>query len=197
MIGILGGMGSGKSTVAHCFARLGCEVIDADVIAHDVLRESDIVAKIVGKLGIDTLDPEGQIDRTKLAHRVFSRPYGLFFLNQLIHPRVLQRCQGRINALRANPDIRSIVLDMPLLLEVGWDKRCDFLVFVDCDEQKKRQRIKKNGKIDAEQIKKREKFQISLDKKKQKAHYVINNNSDESELIEQVAKIFSIITGKG
>jgi dephospho-CoA kinase len=81
------------------------------------------------------------------------------------------------------------------LLEVGWEKKCDFLVFVDCGEEKRRRRIEKNAKIDIEQLKIRENFQISLDKKKEKAHYTVNNNSDKSDMAEQVAQIFSSMTG--
>jgi dephospho-CoA kinase len=194
VIGILGGIGSGKSTVARCFGRLGCEVIDADSIAHELLFESGIIRSLLDKFGPEILNLQGHIDRSKLAARIFDHPDETAFLNHLIHPRLLQRCQDRINVLHSNPDIRGIVLDMPLLMEVGWDKRCDFLVFVECDGEKRRQRIQENKQLDVEQIKKRENFQISLDKKRQKAHYRVNNNSDESDMAEQVAQIFLNIT---
>jgi len=119
----------------------------------------------------------------------------LDFLNGLVHPRVLGRTEAVIKAYQTDSEICGIVLDMPLLVEVGWEKKCDFLVFVDCSEDKRRHRIKKNAEIDVNQLKKRENFQISLDKKKQKAHYVVNNNSDKSDMAEQIAQIFSSITG--
>lgn len=195
IIGILGGIGSGKSTVARCFERLGCAVIDADAAAHQILKNREVISIIRDKFGPEILDIMGNIDHAKLAGRVFDRPEELDFLNKLIHPRVFQQYQDKITTLTANPDVRGIVLDMPLLMEVGWDKRCDFLVFVECDDEKKSQRLKKNNKFDMEQVKKRENFQISLDKKRQKAHYRVNNNSDESDVAEQVAQIFSNITG--
>ncbi len=195
IIGILGGIGCGKSTVAACFANFGCRVIDADAIAHEVLDESDILAKLTARWGTDAMDAAGLADRGWIGERVFGSQEELNFLNHLIHPRVLKRFEAVIKAYQTDSEICGIVLDMPLLLEVGWEKRCDFLVFVDCSEEKRRERIAKNAKIDIEQLKKRENFQISLDKKKQKAHYVVSNNSDKSDVAEQIAQIFSNMTG--
>ncbi|MDH4203280.1 MAG: dephospho-CoA kinase [Phycisphaerae bacterium] len=195
VIGILGGIGSGKSTVAGCFADLGCVVLDADVLAHDILDEPDVMLSLVNRWGPDVLDDMARVDRGKVAEKVFDSPEELDFLQRLVHPRVLQRCEAVILAFQGDPDVAGIVLDMPLLLEVGWEKKCDFLVFVDCCEEKRRRRIEKNGKFDIEQLKIRENLQISLDKKKEKAHYMINNNSDKSDMAEQVAQIFSSMTG--
>ena len=194
IIGILGGIGSGKSAVAGCFADLGCALIDADALAHEVLDDPDVLGAVVERWGSEVLDVAGRADRAKIAETVFDSPEALDFINGLIHPRVLERSAAMIEAYQADGDAAGIVLDMPLLLEVGWEKKCDFLVFVDCSEEKRAERIAKNGKIDIEQLKKRENFQISLDKKKEKAHYVINNNSDKSDMAEQVAQIFSSIT---
>ena len=195
IIGILGGIGSGKSTVAACFAGLGCAVIDADAIAHEVLEEPDVLERLTDRWGGNVLDAAGLVDRGRIAERVFDSPGELDFLNSLIHPRVLERTEDMIETYRAQPETTGIVLDMPLLLEVGWEKKCDFLVFVDCSEEKRRERIAENAKIDIEQLKKRENSQISLDIKRQKAHYGVCSNSDKSNMVEQIAQIFSNITG--
>jgi dephospho-CoA kinase len=195
IIGILGGIGSGKSTVAACFAELGCKVIDADAIAHEILDQADISEKLIDRWGTGVLDSNGMVNRDKLAGPVFGSEEALEFLNALVHPRVLERVEAMIKAHRIRSDISGIVLDIPLLMEVGWEKRCDFLIFVNCSEEKRRERIAKNAKIDIEQFKKRENFQISLDKKKEKAHYEVSNNSDKSDMAEQIAQIFSSITG--
>ena len=195
VIGILGGIGSGKSTVAACFADLGCAVVDADALAHEVLNEPKTIDAIVARFGPQALDTEGRIDRKALGRLVFDSPQGVAFSNQLIHPRVFEKCQTLIRNYRDDPKVSGIVLDMPLLAEVGWEKKCDFLVFVETSEQKRLARTQKNAKIDVNQLKKRENFQISLDKKRQYAHYKVNNNSDKSDLAEQVALIFSNITG--
>ena len=195
VIGIVGGIGSGKSTVAAGFVGLGCELIDADALAHEVLGEPAVLDMLTARWGDDILDTAGMADRGRIAERVFDWPGELEFLNGLIHPRVLERAAVMIDACLAETDVRGIVLDMPLLLEVGWEKKCDFLVFVDCSEGKRADRIAKNGKIDIKQLKKRENFQISLDNKREKAHYVLNNNSDKSDMAEQIAQIFSSMTG--
>lgn len=195
IIGIAGGIGSGKSTVAACFMRLGCAVIDADAIAHEVLGEPGVLDALVQRWGAGVLDAAGNADRAKIAERVFDSPAELNFLNSLVHPRVLELCEAAIKACRKDPGVAAIVLDMPLLFEVGWEKNCDFLVFVDCSDDKRCERTAKNGKIDVEQLKKRENFQISLDKKKQKAHHTLDNSSDKSNMAGQVAQIFSNMMG--
>lgn len=195
IIGLLGGIGSGKSTVAAAFRLAGGAVIDADAIAHSLLEREDVRAQLIDILGAGILNSNGLIDRAVLSQVAFGQPETLKFLTDVLHPLVLERTETLIEVYQADPNTRGIVLDMPLLLEVGWEKKCDFLVFVDCCEKKRRLRIKKNEKIDIEQLEIRENFQISLDKKKQKAHYMVTNNSDKSDVAEQVAQIFSSITG--
>lgn len=195
VIGILGGIGSGKSTVAGAFAELGFVLIDADAIAHEVLNEPDAAEQLTARWGAGIVNPEGRIDRARVAAIVFDSERELEFLNRLVHPRVLDRAEEMIETFHERTKVCGIVLDIPLLLEVGWEKKCDYLVFVDCSEEKRRFRIEKKAQINVEQLKNRENFQISLDKKKLIAHYIINNNSDKSDIAEQVAQIFSSITG--
>jgi dephospho-CoA kinase len=195
VIGLLGGIGSGKSTAARCFARLGCAVIDADAIAHQVLREPAVIREIAERFGPGVLGADGQVDRKKLAEMVFSSKEKLEMLNQIVHPLVLGRCEELLR--RYQQEGKPVVIDMPLLAEVGWDKRCDVLVFVDCPEELRLQRIRQRGEGDGGEQKKRENFQISLDKKKKMAQYILENNSEESELFEQVEKVFSAIRDQG
>lgn len=196
IIGIVGGIGSGKSTVARAFGDAGCAVIDADVIAQKLLDRDDICAPLADKFGPGVLAKDGRIDRSALAKIVFSSADDLKFLTDLLHPPVLERAAELIDRYQNDPQpYPAIVLDMPLLIEVGWDTRCDFIVFVDCHEAIRRARVKNSGKFDAEQIKNRENFQISLDKKREKAHYSIHNNSDESDIAGQVALILANIKG--
>ena len=114
-------------------------------------------------------------------------------INEIIHPPVLARCQELICSYNRQNDTSAIVLDMPLLLEIKWEKRCDFLVFVACNAEKREKRTEKRSQMAKKYLKKREKFQISLDKKGNIAHYTVDNNSDESAIAGQVERIFSII----
>lgn len=195
IIGILGGIGSGKSTVARAFAELGFGLVDADAIAYEVLNEPDVAEQMTTRWSAGILSPGGRIDRAQVAAIVFDSEQELDFLNQLVHPRVLARAQEMIKTFQTASKVCGIVLDIPLLLEIRWEKKCDYLVFVDCSEEKRRLRIEKKAINGVNQLKNREKFQISLDKKKQIAHYIINNNSDKSDIAEQIAQIFSSITG--
>lgn len=193
IIGILGGIGSGKSTVANEFAKLGCGVVDADKVAHDLLVEDDVREEIVGLFGQAACDSSGNIDRRKLAAIVFADAEKLSLLNRIIHPRVLEQAEELIREYNGQRRIKAIVLDMPLLAEVGWDKRCDKLVFVECDRGLTAERAKKAGFFNENEQRIRENFQISLDKKVGLADNSINNNSGFSELVRQVANIFSSI----
>ncbi len=196
IIGILGGIGSGKSTVAAEFAKLGCKVIDADKIAHELLDEPDVKTKIVNLFGRAILDSAGKIVCEKLAEVVFNDADKLSSINQIIHPLVLQRSEELIQKYNSQNQVKAIILDMPLLVEVGWDKRCDKLIFVDCKKKLRLNRAKKLG-FDENQVKIRENFQISLDNKANLADNTIENNSDFSALARQVTDIFSYIMYNG
>jgi dephospho-CoA kinase len=196
VIGILGGIGSGKSTIAAEFAKLGCKVIDADRIAHELLQEPSVREKVVSLFGQAVLDSSGKIDRRKLAEIVFADDHMLASLNRIIHPLVLQRTQELIEQSKSQDQVKAIVLDMPLLVEVGWHKKCNKLIFVDCEQKLRQERAKKMG-FDKKQIKIRENFQISLDNKESLADNTIENNSDFSAIAKQVTGIFSYIVDNG
>lgn len=196
VIGILGGIGSGKSTIAAEFAKLGCKVIDADKIAHELLEEPPVRKKVVSLFGQAVLDSSGKIDRRKIAEVVFADDRMLASLNRIIHPLVLKRTQELIEQYRRQNQVKAIVLDMPLLVEVGWHKRCDKLIFVDCEQKIRQERAEKMG-FDKKQIKIRENFQISLDNKASLADNTIENNSDFSAIAKQVTGIFSYIVDNG
>ena len=197
IIGILGGIGSGKSTVASEFAKLGCKVIDADRIAHELLDRQDVREEIIASFGRAVLDSAGNIDREKLAEVVFANGGKLSALNRVVHPLVLAGAERLIEQYNHQGEVAAIVLDIPLLVETGWAKRCDKLIFVDCRRQLRASRTQKMGVFDENQLKIRENFQISLDKKVDIADNIINNNSGFSALVRQVADIFSCIMNNG
>jgi dephospho-CoA kinase len=195
IIGILGGVGSGKSTVAAEFAKLGAAVIDADEIAHNLLNNRDLQKKVVARFGDCVLDSRGKISRRKLARIVFADLGKLSKLNKIIHPLVLKEVRKLIKQAKGQNRVKAIVLDMPLLVEVGWAKRCDKLIFVECKQRIRAKRAKKMGILDENKLKIRENFQISLDNKKSIADNIIDNNSGFSALAGQVTGIFSGIYG--
>jgi dephospho-CoA kinase len=196
VIGILGGIASGKSTVAKAFARLGCKIINADAIAHELLDEETVREKIVALFGREILDSEGKIDHKTLAGIVFADRDKLSSLNEILHPLVLERVEAMIEECGRQNHIKAIVLDMPLLVEVGWAERCDRLIYVDCSLKTRSERAQKAG-LDKNQLKIRENFQISLDNKQNLADNTVENNSDFLTLVRQVADIFSDIMDDG
>jgi dephospho-CoA kinase len=188
IIGLLGGIASGKSTVAAELAKLGCPVIDADVLAKQLLEDEGIKNQLRQKFGNEVFDDKGRIDNKKLAQKAFENAETVKAINGIIHPPVLSKTEELINQYQLRP-VKAIVLDIPLLAEVGWDKKCDKLIFVECDRPIRLKRAQKRGIFDENELKKRENFQISLDKKKEIAHYVIEND-DLSRLIRQIRELF-------
>jgi dephospho-CoA kinase len=147
----------------------------------------------VSLFGKNILTKSDQIDRQKLAHIVFADSTQLARQNDLIHPIVLDRVEQLMVQYSTADDVPAIVLDMPLLVETGWEKKCDRLIFVDCKRQTRAKRAQKMGISDESQLRKRENFQNPLDTKADLADNTIDNNFGYSELARQVAEIFSFV----
>lgn len=196
LIGIVGGIASGKSTVAAEFARLGCAVIDADAMVGAVLEEPAVRRDIAQRFGSAVLGADGRVARRRLATQAFAGRPNLDALNAIVHPRVLRRVDDEIGRYQKADEVPAIVLDVPLLVEVGWDRRCDRIVFVDSRWENRIARVRRKGVLTEEDVKIRENFQISLDIKADLADNIIDNNSDFSALVRQIQDIFSDITKK-
>ena len=149
VVGLVGKIGAGKSTVARRLAAHGARVIDADALAHEVLEEARVKRKIVADFGDDVLGLDGRVQRSVLGERVFGpsaeHAAALQVLEAIVHPRVHERIQGMLDQARAdevaggNP--RVVVLDVPLLYRAGWDAVCDCLILIGCDEAVRRERL--------------------------------------------------------
>jgi len=189
VIGLLGGIGSGKSTVARVFAEQGCVVVDADRIGHELLDVEPWRGRLVEAFGAEIVGGDGRIDRGVLADRAFASAEEVGRLNGILHPAIVRRCLEAVERHRAEGRARAVVLDAPLLVEAGLRGVCDVLVFVACEARKRSERAGDR----LEGMKKREKFQISLDSKREIADYTIDNNSGVSAIGEQVARILSAL----
>jgi dephospho-CoA kinase len=196
VIGLVGAVGSGKSTVADEFGKLGCGVVKADVLNHQILQEKDVVAQVVVWWGDKVLDGSGGISRDKLGEVVFDDPGELAKLTKLVHPRILELQRLMVQEYMANPAVKAVVLDVPLLVEVGWDRQCDCLVYVWAEDRIRRARLAEKRGWGLEKIKKIENLQIVLDKKAKMSEYVVSNSSDIPDLALQVVKIFSLVLQK-
>ena len=189
VIGIVGGIGAGKSTAAAEFAAAGCAVIDADAIGHDLLGDESVREALRRRWGERVFGREGKVDRQAVADIVFADPAELAGLNRIMHPRMRPGLQAAIAKALAEPEVRAAVLDAAVLLEAGWDEFCTHLVFVSAPESVRSSRVRSQRGWDGEAFERREKTQISLDKKAGKCDYTIDNSSSVSHLREQVREI--------
>ena len=189
-IGILGGPGSGKSSVAEIFAEMGCGIINADKLNHQVLNQPAIIEKVVEIWGSDVVDLDGKVNRGKLGQLLFSSGPGIDKLMEIVHPEIFRMMNEQIAAFEDAGQVKAIVMDVPLLMEVGWEKNCDILVFVKVDDSVRRSRLKKIRNWDENFIKNIENSQILLDNKEQISDYIVENSSDISNLRFEVERIF-------
>ncbi|MCF7955186.1 MAG: dephospho-CoA kinase, partial [Phycisphaerae bacterium] len=125
IIGITGGIASGKSSVAAEFARLGCAIIDADAIVTALLDDENVISSLKNALGEEITGANGKIDRYKMAGIVFKSNKNVELTNSIIHPLVLEQTEKLIKKYNHCENVKAIVLDMPLLVEVGWHEKCD------------------------------------------------------------------------
>lgn len=191
VIGILGGIGSGKSTVSTMFEKLGAFRVDADELAHAVLRESDVISEIKDAWGEEVFTGDA-VDRKKLAEAVFSSQKEVNRLNAIIHPKVISGIEEEISRIRRE-NVKSVVLDAPLLAESGLNSMCDVLVFVDTPLETRKERAALRNALSGKDFEHREKFQFSLDKKRKIAHHTVDNNRFEDFTFQQVSSIWKIL----
>ena len=186
VIGIAGGIASGKSTTAKMLESLGANIIDADKICHRLINTKDIVQKITDRWGDHLKDEHGKIGRHKLGKIVFADKKELSALNKIIHPKVINRIKSRIANLKDEATTKAIVLDAALLVESNLIDICDIMLFVNTKKSTCKTRVQKSRKWPLDEITKREKFQDSLRRKREIADIVINNNQSQADTLKQV-----------
>jgi len=193
LIGVAGGIASGKSLVSEQLTRLGAEVLDADGAGHDVLRDPEVSEAIRRRWGDDVLDAAGEIDRSEVAKIVFAPPPAgpeeLTYLEQLTHPRIGQRLRERMITLARGRQSLVAVLDAPVMFKAGWDKLCDKILFVDSPRELRLARAKSRGWSEAE-FDAREAVQESLDAKRSRAEVIIDNSSSPEHTYAQVERFW-------
>lgn len=193
IIGIVGGIGSGKSLVASLMADLGSAVIDSDKAAREALEDPSVVATLRQWWGPSVLTPEGKPDRRAIGRKVFSNPADKEKLEGLIHPRVTEKRLRDTATAMANPAVTAVVWDTPLLFEVGLHRECTAVVFVKTPRQQRLDRVMQSRQWPPDELEKREKMQLPLDKKEQMADYVVDNSGDVTTLRRRVRDVFSLI----
>jgi len=188
IIGLCGGIGSGKTTIARLFKQLGCGIIEADKITHWLMSQKPIKKRVCRVFGQTIINKKGYIDRDILAQKVFNNRGYLQKLNTLIHPYIRKAIKGQLN--RYTVLDKTTVLDASLLLESPLVKICTFIVFVDVSRKNRLARIQKTRKWSVSELVRRESFQTKLKSKKQKADFIINNNFSLKQTYAQIKKIY-------
>ena len=186
LIGLVGGIASGKSTVASAFERRGARILDADSLAKSLLDLPDARRDLAAAFG--DVETGGRIDHAKLARTAFATEEGGKRLNAIMHPLVTKEIARTVEGWRAGGFRGVVVIDAPLLLEAGMKGTVDKVVFVEAPEAARRERARKRGWPDAE-LERREKLQWPLARKKAESDAVISNGGPVEDLEKQVEAV--------
>lgn len=191
IIGLTGGIGSGKSTVAQLFVEEGFPLIDADVIAREVVAAGQpALQELADVFGADILEPSGELNRQLLAQRAFVDRETTDKLNAITHPRIQQRTQELFDAYREK-DVEAVIYDMPLLVDNGLDRAMDWVIVVDVAAEERIRRLVEYRRLDEEDAQRRVKAQIPDGLRLAAADSVIDNNAAIDNLKPQVDQLIS------
>ena len=195
VIGLTGGIASGKSTVSAKLKELGAAVIDADLLARDVVRKGEIAYnKIVQCFGADILLPRGEINRKKLGDIVFSDKEKLELLNSITHPEIINRMKERIQELKAEGD-KVIVVDAAILIEMGLHKYVDSVWVLSVDRETQLKRLAERDKYDYREAENRINSQFTDEVRKKYADVVIDNSKPIEEVEKRLEELWNNIAG--
>ncbi len=190
VIGLVGGIGAGKSTVAAALVKHGGRLVAGDPLGHEALEEPEIRERVAEAFsGRDILNREGKVDRQKLGRVVFPSPVERTRLEHLVHPYIEQRIREEIDHASADPAVRFVVLDAAIMLEAGWDDVCDKLIYVDAARPVRLARIQKQRGWTASDLASREVVQMPPEKKKDRADAVVDNGGAPEATIAQVNEL--------
>lgn len=197
IIGLTGGYGTGKTTVAGMFKRLGAAVLDADRLAHKAYRKGTYpYRKIVKTFGPDVVKRSGGLDRPRLAQAVFSSKRSLKRLCRIVHPVVIRDIKRYINRISAQGQKTAVVIDAPLLIEAGLHDIADYIIVVKTSRPTQLKRLTKKTGSAKRDITRRIISQMPISKKARLADFIIDNEGDRKKTGKAVKRIWREIKGK-
>lgn len=193
-VGLTGGLACGKSFVGEELARLGCFLIQADEIGHEVLAPGgEAYDTVVAEFGREILSADGQIDRRALAARVFGSPERLSKLNSLVHPAVFRREEALLGEFRAREPHGIAVLEAAILIETGTYKRLDKLILVTCAEEQQVERaLRREGAMESD-VRARLSRQMPLEEKRKFADFVIDTSGTKEDTLRQTKAVYQAL----
>lgn len=197
VIGLIGGIGSGKTSVSEILNSLGVDVIDADKVGHEVyIPDSEGWRKVISVFGQGIVDQQNEIDRKKLGAIVFGDPKEMDKLNKLMHPIMYKLIQEKINKLADN-GVEVVVLEAAILLEANWQPLTDEIWLAKADQEIVIERVQLRNKFTREEIIKRIQSQMSNEEREKHADIVISNDGTLEELKETVRSLWHLKVNGG
>jgi dephospho-CoA kinase len=194
VVGLTGGIASGKSAVSRQLAELSCRVVDADVLAREVVRPGEPAWRaIVAEFGRDVLGPDGPLDRKRLGAVVFADPARRKVLEAITHPAIMARRQAILDAWAAEGFDGVVVLDVPLLIEVGAAAHVDRVVLVYAEREVQLERLMGRDGFDRAEAERRVASQLPLTEKVRHAHFVVDNSGAPEETAAQVRAVHAAL----
>jgi dephospho-CoA kinase len=195
VIGLTGGIGSGKSTVAAMLAELGADVVDTDKVGHDVYRPgTDGFRRVIEAFGRDVLGPDGSIDRRALAAKAFADPAALRRLNAIVHPLIGVAVRDWLLRMQAEPRTTPIVVEAPVLMEAGWEFFDEVWVVI-VEPETAIARVTASRGMTVEEVRSRLAAQMSNAERIRRAHRVIRNDGDVRALRAEVEAAWRAVAG--
>jgi dephospho-CoA kinase len=186
VIGLIGGIGSGKSRVAAVLVQHGAKIVSGDEAGHEALRQPEIRQQIVKRWGREVLKEDGEIDRRRLGAIVFADPAQRQALEELVFPWIKGRLAEQIAQARTDPNVALIVLDAAVMLEAGWNDVCDWIVYVHAPRDLRLRRLQEQRGWSAKEVEARENAQMSLTDKASRADYAVDNSGPLEDTARQV-----------
>jgi dephospho-CoA kinase len=190
-VGLTGGLASGKSFVGHALAELGCHLIEADELGHQVLMPgAEAYDAVVNEFGEEILDEDRYIIRRKLGALVWDRPEQLAKLNSIVHPAVIAREEGIMARISQTDPEAIVVVESAILVETGSYRRFDRLMVAVCTVEQQVERAMKRGAYSKEDVLARLSRQLPLEDKVRVADYVIDTSGAKEHTLEQVKSVY-------
>lgn len=185
LIGLTGGIGSGKTTVATRLKGLGARIVDADKIAREIVEPGEPALAELAEAFDGVLNADGSLNRAELARQAFAAPDATEKLNSITHPRIRERTLERFAEARTD-DVSVLVYDMPLLIENGEYKKMDHVLVVDAADEIRIDRLVNSRGLDEEDARRRIAAQISREERLAAADSVVDNSGTRDQLLQQV-----------
>lgn len=190
VIGLTGGIASGKTTARKMFEELGAYTLDADELSHKTLHQKDVYQKLLEHFGNGILDKDKKIDRKRLGKIVINNKKELKFLESVVHPKIAEMRDAFIENVKKKDKDAVIIYDVPLLYEKKMENMFDTIIVVYVDRKTQIKRIMERNKIFEEGAEKRLKLQMDIEEKKKKAQIIIDNRGTLDDTFKQVKNIW-------